>query len=79
MQPGTLIINLGEMMVLLSKGRWRANPHRVPARLGAEQNLSLIYFHSPNFDCEIPASDGCRNFIPAGDLLAAKMDQIIQP
>jgi len=73
----TLVINLGEMMVLLSRGRWRANPHRVVARPGARQNISLIYFHSPNFDCLVPAPDAGAT-VTAGEFLAAKMDQIIQ-
>lgn len=73
-----LVINLGEMMVLLSQGRWRANPHRVAARPGSKQNMSLIYFHSPNYDSLVPVPDEPGANMAAGDLLAAKMDQIIR-
>ncbi|MEM0953106.1 MAG: 2-oxoglutarate and iron-dependent oxygenase domain-containing protein [Pseudomonadota bacterium] len=73
-----LTVNLGEMMVLLSGGRWRANPHRVAARAGAAANLSLIYFHDPDYDLELPAQHDDGRPVTAADFLGAKMDQIIQ-
>jgi isopenicillin N synthase-like dioxygenase len=75
---GTLIINLGEMMVELTGGRWRANPHRVRAKLGAEANLSLIYFHDPDFDMPLPLKNEHGTSMTAADFLKVKMDQIIQ-
>ncbi|MEM9622414.1 MAG: 2-oxoglutarate and iron-dependent oxygenase domain-containing protein [Pseudomonadota bacterium] len=72
----TLTMNLGEMMVLLSAGRWRANPHRVIARPGASANLSLIYFHDPNHDTPLPQNP--LGATTAADFLGHKMDQIIQ-
>ena len=73
-----LTVNLGEMMVLLSAGRWRANPHRVLARAGAAANLSLVYFHDPDFDLELPAQHADGRAVTAADFLGEKMDQIIQ-
>ena len=73
-----LTINLGEMMVLLSGQRWKANPHRVAARVGAAVNLSLIYFHDPNHDLELPAQHEDGRVMTAADFLGVKMDQIMQ-
>ncbi len=77
--PGALTVNLGEMMVLLSRGRWRANPHRVVARPGAPASLSLIYFHSPNFDLSLPNEISGQATDTVGKFLGRKMDQIVRP
>jgi isopenicillin N synthase-like dioxygenase len=71
-------INLGEMMVLLTAGRWRANPHRVAAKLNAADNLSLVYFHDPDYDLVLPQKREDGTNITAADFLKIKMDQIIQ-
>lgn len=73
-----LTINLGEMMVLLTDGRWRANPHRVAAKPDAAENLSLIYFHDPDFDLILPQQQDDGTQMTAADFLKVKMDQIIQ-
>ncbi|MEM1111871.1 MAG: 2-oxoglutarate and iron-dependent oxygenase domain-containing protein [Pseudomonadota bacterium] len=72
--PGALTVNLGEMMVLISGGRWRANPHRVVAEPGMPECLSLVYFHSPNHDVTLPDAAGTS----AGSFLGNKMDQIVR-
>ncbi len=73
-----LTVNLGEMMVLLSQQRWRANPHRVVAKPGAAANLSLVYFHDPNYDMPLPARHADGSVVTAADFLGQKMDQITQ-
>ena len=75
---GTLIVNLGEMMVNISGGRWKANPHRVVAHPNDSENLSLVYFHDPNFDLELPITKEDGSAMTAADFLQIKMDQIIQ-
>ena len=76
--PDALTINLGEMMALLSQGRWRANPHRVRAIPDAPENLSMIYFHSPNFDMPLPNASAAEGYTTAGEFLGQKMDQIVR-
>lgn len=76
--PGALTVNLGEMMVLLSQGRWRANPHRVAANPDSSASLSLIYFHSPNFDMPLPVNRAGQMTATAGQFLGQKMDQIVR-
>ncbi len=76
--PNALTVNLGEMMVRFSGGRWRANPHRVAAVPGAPASLSLVYFHSPNFDTRLPGETPTGEGLSAGAFLGRKMDQIVQ-
>lgn len=73
-----LIINLGSLMVNLSRQRWKANPHRVIARPHASKSLSLIFFHDPNFDTLVPVTNGETDSISAELFLQNKMDQIIR-
>ena len=73
-----LIINLGSLMVNLSRQRWKANPHRVVARPHAPKSLSLIYFHDPNFDTPVPLPESNGDSISAELFLQSKMDQIIR-
>lgn len=61
--PGTLIINLGDMMARWTNDRWRSTLHRVanPADTDAamSRRQSIAFFCHPNYDAEIACLDGC--------------------
>ncbi len=47
--PGSYVVNIGEMMKLLTNGFYRSTPHRVVNRSGRER-YSVPFFADPNFD-----------------------------
>lgn len=51
--PDALIVNTGDQLAYWSGGRWRSNPHRIPAPVGAaaqEGRLSLVLFVETDVD-----------------------------
>jgi len=73
-----LVVNLGEVMVGVSNDRWRANPHRVAAVPGAAENISMIFFHEPDFDMQLPLNKASGEPFTAAEFLQDKMDKIIR-
>ena len=61
--PGTLIINLGDMMARWTNNRWRSTLHRVanPAddEAAMSRRQSIAFFCHPNYDAEIACLAGC--------------------
>ncbi len=80
-EPGSLVINAGDLLEMWSGGRWRSARHRVAPPSGQapdESLMSLVYFCEPDGDVMIePLVDGV-DFEPvrAVDYLQAKLDQI---
>ena len=56
--PGTLLINLGNMMRRWSNDRFLSTPHGVLNDSGADR-YSIAYFHSPNVDTVIECLPSC--------------------
>lgn len=54
--PGSLVINVGDLMAMWSDGRWRSTRHRVlPPHEAApdEELMSLVFFLEADYDAEI--------------------------
>jgi isopenicillin N synthase-like dioxygenase len=51
--PGTVVINLGEVLEILSNGYLRANIHRVVSPPQNQDRLSVAFFISPRLDAEL--------------------------
>ncbi|MBF9041838.1 isopenicillin N synthase family oxygenase [Rhodobacterales bacterium HKCCE4037] len=51
--PGTFIINFGEMLEMWTAGQVRATPHRVKG--GAEERISIPLFFNPVYDTDVSA------------------------
>jgi isopenicillin N synthase-like dioxygenase len=85
--PGAYIVNLGDMMAQWTNDRWRSTLHRVvnpPLDAGdAARRLSIVYFHTPNYDATIECIPSCCDAahppkyapIAAGAHLAEKLRQ----
>ncbi len=83
--PGAFIVNLGDMMAQWTNDRWRSTLHRVvnpPMDAGeAARRLSIVYFHTPNYDAIIDCIPSCADIatppkyapIAAGQHLAEKL------
>ncbi len=83
--PGAFIVNLGDMMSRWTNDRWRSTLHRVvnppPTAGDAARRLSIVYFHTPNYDAVIECLPTCRENggsalyppILAGEHLAEKL------
>ncbi|GAA4958746.1 isopenicillin N synthase family dioxygenase [Actinoplanes utahensis] len=80
--PGTLVVNLGDMMHEWTDGRWRALRHRVlapPASDPDEELVSLVFFFEADPDTEVrplPAPVGGGAGMPsfvAGEQILAKV------
>ncbi|MFZ4624794.1 MAG: isopenicillin N synthase family dioxygenase [Rhodoferax sp.] len=52
--PGTIVINLGEVLEILSGGYLRATIHRVLSPPQSQDRLSVAFFLSPQLDAELP-------------------------
>ena len=71
-EPGTFIINFGEMLEMWTDGRVKATPHRV--RGSAEERLSIPLFYNPNHDANVaPMSSG--RTVRAVEHLQKRFDQ----
>ncbi len=85
--PGAFIVNLGDMMAQWTNDRWRSTLHRVvnpPLDAGeAARRLSIVYFHTPNYDAVIECIPSCTDAahppkyppVRAGEHLAQKLQQ----
>ncbi|MDG4819150.1 2-oxoglutarate and iron-dependent oxygenase domain-containing protein [Micromonospora sp. WMMD956] len=80
--PGTLVVNLGDMMNLWTDGRWRALRHRVlapPASDPDEELVSLVFFFEADPDAEVrplaPPAGGGAGMAPvvAGESILEKV------
>lgn len=59
-QPGTFVVNLGDLMATWTNDRWRSTLHRVRADTPpVPSRLSIAFFHQPNWDADIAALPGC--------------------
>ena len=84
-EPGTLLVNLGDLTAEWTNDRWRSTLHRVvppPAdSTGAFRRRSLAFFHEANYDTVVETIPTCvdgdhpEKYSPvvAGDHLMAKL------
>ncbi|XXK23119.1 isopenicillin N synthase family dioxygenase [Arenicellales bacterium nBUS_48] len=49
--PNTLVLNVADMLSIISNGRWKSTPHRVI--LGPQPRQSTAFFFDPDFDAQI--------------------------
>ena len=54
--PGSVVVNLGDLMELWSGGIYRATPHRVLG--GGAERFSIPYFYEPRYEAAIKTPDG---------------------
>jgi isopenicillin N synthase-like dioxygenase len=55
--PGTLVVNLGEMLQLTSRGYFRATPHRVLSPAGGVERVSAAFFFNPRLEATLAPVD----------------------
>jgi isopenicillin N synthase-like dioxygenase len=84
-EPGTLIVNLGDLMAHWTGGRWRSSTHRVlppDASAPDEELVSLVYFVESNIDAVIeplppPIGGGAwHEPVNGGEWLRQRLDAI---
>ena len=59
--PGTFVVNLGDLMMRWTNGRYASNFHRVRNNHGAADRYSLAFFYSPRSDAVIDPIPSCIN------------------
>ncbi|QPF76280.1 isopenicillin N synthase family oxygenase [Roseateles sp. DAIF2] len=69
--PGSLVVNLGEVLEILSDGFLRATRHRVVSPPAGVDRLSVAFFLGPRLDAQLPA-------LPLPPALAARARGIEQ-
>ncbi|HKT86368.1 MAG TPA: 2-oxoglutarate and iron-dependent oxygenase domain-containing protein [Novosphingobium sp.] len=57
--PGTFVINLGEMVRVLTNGLYHANMHRVLNNHSGKDRFSVPTFFDPNYFYEVRCADTC--------------------
>ena len=70
--PGTFIINFGEMLEFWTAGRVKATMHRV--RGGRDERISVPLFFNPSYDTNV-APPGSGRTISAGDHLTRRFQE----
>ena len=62
-EPGTYVINIGDIMQIWTNDRWVSTMHRVvnpPAELAdTSRRHSIVFFHQPNYDALIDTLPSC--------------------
>jgi isopenicillin N synthase-like dioxygenase len=73
-EPGTFVINIGDLMARWTSDRWVSTLHRVVARPDQPARQSLAFFHQPDWQAEITPLDGSNRYSPvrSGPYLMAK-------
>jgi len=56
-RPGAFVINIGELLQLVSRGYFRATPHRVVSPPKGVPRVSIAYFFNPKFEAVIAPVD----------------------
>ncbi|QDY81400.1 isopenicillin N synthase family oxygenase [Streptomyces qinzhouensis] len=83
-RPGTVTLNIGDLMARWSGDRWRSGRHRVlppPSEAPQEELISLVYFHACAPETSIaslPAPLGRRSYAPvlAGEYFRSRLESI---
>ena len=57
--PGSLLVNIGQMLSRWTNGLWPATPHRV-VNLGSRERHAIPFFFDPDFDAVISCLATCR-------------------
>ncbi len=86
--PGTLVVNIGDLMAQWTNDRWISTMHRVvnpPRDIVGTQRLSLVFFHQPNYDALVECLPSClergkAKYAPvtSGDHLTMKITKMQQ-
>jgi isopenicillin N synthase-like dioxygenase len=56
-RPGAFVINIGELLQLVSHGYFRATPHRVVSPPKGVGRISVAYFFNPKFEADVTPVD----------------------
>ncbi|MBO1324508.1 isopenicillin N synthase family oxygenase [Acetobacter sp. TBRC 12305] len=84
--PGTLVINIGDLLCRWSNNRYHSNMHRVTNRSGKER-LSIATFYDPDYDAIVDPRDlnlpeGTKAFfepVSAGDYIIGRIRESQKP
>ncbi|CAI9119245.1 isopenicillin N synthase family dioxygenase [Brytella acorum] len=84
--PGTLVINIGDLLCRWSNRRYNSNMHRVTNRSGRER-LSIATFYDPDYDAivdprDLNLPDGVDSLFPpvsAGDYIIGRIRDSQKP
>ena len=78
-EPGELLVNIGDLMADWTGGRWTSTLHRVLPSAYECDRLSITFFHHPNYDAVIAplgALAAADAPVTAGQYLADKLDAL---
>ncbi|MET3896316.1 isopenicillin N synthase-like dioxygenase [Devosia sp. UYZn731] len=66
-EPGTYVVNIGDIMQIWTNDQWVSTMHRVvnpPAELAdTSRRHSVVFFHQPNYDARIETLPSCYDAV----------------
>jgi isopenicillin N synthase-like dioxygenase len=81
--PGSFVVNVGDLLALMSGGRWPSTWHRVAPSAGlgpASSRTSIAHFQFPNHDAVVAGTDpgGRPVEVVAGRYLTDKLARLVE-
>ena len=58
-EPGSVVINCGDLLERWTNGRYKSTLHRVQPRIGTQHRLSIAMFLDPDSDTQVAAIPSC--------------------
>ncbi|KDO25437.1 hypothetical protein SPRG_09379 [Saprolegnia parasitica CBS 223.65] len=75
--PGTIVVNGGDYLSLLTKGKWVSPIHRVVSENTSEERYSMVFFYYPDYDARIPKPQSATKTAIAQEAITSTLNTLV--